>query len=92
VPRATAWSEEFSGDCAHADEPLGPQVIHNGAEVLGAAHSVRLDRSYCLLVADLLPLEGTCAIGVAELHTTSLGSGQSGLGALTDQSRFQFSN
>jgi hypothetical protein len=66
MPRATTRCQDaplvqLIGDSPNAGEPLVFQVIHDGLDVLRAALSVRLDRSYSLLVADLLPLERSCA-------------------------------
>ena len=78
MPRATSRRQdtplvELSSDSPHAGEPLGPQVVHDGPQVCRAVLRVRLDGSHCLLVANLLAPERTCAIGIAKLHAASLG-------------------
>jgi hypothetical protein len=66
MPRATAWREnatlvQLSSDSAHASEPLGSQVIHNGPQVRRTVLRVRLDCSDGLLVAHLLSCNSTDA-------------------------------
>jgi hypothetical protein len=51
-----------------------------------------LDRRERLPVTDLLPSERSSAIWVTKLHTTRLGSGESSLGTLADQSCLKFGN
>jgi hypothetical protein len=58
VPRATTRRQDaplvqFGGDCAHAGDPLGAQVIHEGPQVGSTLLRVRLDSSHGLLVADV---------------------------------------
>jgi hypothetical protein len=88
--RQDASFVQLSGDSAHAGEPLGSQVIYDGPQVRRTVLRVRPDCHNGLLVADLLAPECPCAVGISKLHTACLGSGQSGLGALADQARFQF--
>ena len=59
MPRATTRRQDaaliqLSSDGAHAGEPLGPQVIHDGLQVRSTLLRVRRDRSHGPFVANLL--------------------------------------
>ena len=49
---------QLSGDSPHADEALGPQVIHDGPQVRRTVLCVHPDCCYGLLVAHLLARSG----------------------------------
>src|SRR5215469_15183783 len=95
MPSSATWCEDatlvqFSRDCANTSDPLVLQIIHDGPQVRRTLLCVRSDCIDRLLITDLLASQCPCSIRIAKIDTTGLRSGQSGLGALADQPRFQF--
>src|SRR5262249_55054690 len=72
-------------DSAETGNTLGTQVVYDPLQVCRAALCVGLDRSDRLLVAYLFSAEGSCTIGVAELHTSRLCCGERGFSTFANE-------